>query len=242
MAVLTLGLAIVPFGAGAGAQTPSIVGVVRDSAGLPIALAEITVLGRRATSDSLGRFFLSYPASDTMTVSVRRLGYETVSFSLTAKDVADNSLDVVLRRFASELESVEVTAMDDRSKTLLRGYDDRRARGLGVFVNRDEIEKRNTRLITDVLRQSRGVMIKGNQVRFATHQAKNCVPMLWLDGQQAAGLDLGAISATDVEGIELYQSISSTPPEFRRGNQQVECGTIVIWTKRPVLEAKRPKP
>jgi hypothetical protein len=66
--------------------------------------------------------------------------------------------------------------------------------------------------------------------------------MLWLDGQQAPGMSLDAISATDVEGIELYQSIATTPAAFRRGNQQQECGTIVIWTKRPILEVKRPRP
>jgi hypothetical protein len=240
LAGLLVGVA--SFDAGAQAQTPTIVGVVRDSAGLPIISAEVLVLGRKAVSDSLGRFYLSYPASDTLTVNVRRLGYESVSFALSSKDVADNSLDIVLRRVAAALDEVNVTAMEDRSRTSLRGYDDRRERGLGVFVTREEIEKRNTRLLTDVLRQARGVMIRGGTVRFATYQAKNCVPMLWLDGQAAPGLDLGAISATDVEGIELYQSISTTPAEFRRGNQQVECGTIVVWTKRPILEVKRPKP
>ena len=235
-------LALAPIGARAWAQTPTIVGVVRDSAGVPIMSAEVLVLGRRAMSDSVGRFYLSIPSSDTMTVSIRRLGYESVSFAMSSKDIADNSLDVVLRRVAAQLAEVEVTGMSDRAKTSLRGYDERREKGLGTFVTREEIEKRNTRLITDVLRQSRGVMIKSGQVRFATYQAKNCVPMLWLDGQQAPGLELSAISATDVEVIELYQSMSSTPAEFRRGNQQVECGTIVIWTKRPILEVKRPRP
>jgi hypothetical protein len=172
-------------------------------------------------------------------VAVRRLGYESVSFSLTARDVADNSLDVVLRRLATTLESVDVTALEDRAKTPLRGYDDRRARGLGTFVTREQIEARNTRHLTDVLRQARGVIIRGTQVRFTNYQAKNCLPMVWLDGQQAPGLDLSAVAATDVEGIELYQSIATTPAEFRRTNQGAECGTIVIWTKRPILEVQR---
>jgi hypothetical protein len=226
-------------GSGAGAQTPTVVGVVRDSAGVPIPNAEILVLGRRAYSDSVGRFYLSIPGADTMTISVRRLGFEGVSFAVSAKDIADNSLDVVLRKVAAELAVVEVTGMEDRAKTPLRGYDERRNKGLGTFVTREEIEKRNTRLITDVLRQSRGVVVKKGAISFAAYQNKSCSPMLWLDGQAAPGLSLDAISATDVEGIELYQSISSTPSEFRRGNVQTECGTIVIWTKRPVLEVKR---
>lgn len=238
---LVLG-ALMPIAASVSAQAPTVVGVVRDSAGVPIASAEITIRGRRATSDSLGRFYLSAPSSDTMTVSVRRMGYESVSFTVAASDVAKNSLDVVLRRLAATLETVNVAELADRARTPLRGYDDRRARGLGVFVTRAEIEKRHTRLLSDVLRQSRGVMIRGGQVRFTNHQAKNCAPMIWLDGQQVPGLDLAAVPATDVEGVELYQSSSMTPSEFHRGNRQVECGTIVIWTKKPILEVKTRKP
>ena len=234
-----LAMALAPFGARASAQTSTIVGVVRDSAGIPIALAEITVLGLKATSDSLGRFSLSPPAADTLTINVRRLGYTSVSFSVTAADVAGNSLDVVLRRVATTLDAVNVSEREDRARTLLRGFDDRRATGIGVFVTRVEIEKRNTRLLTDVLRGARGLVVRGRQVMFATHQSKNCTPMVWLDGQKVPGLYLDAISATDVEGIELYQSISTTPPEFHQGNQQVTCGTVVIWTKRPMLEVKK---
>src|SRR5690348_1018599 len=113
----------------AAAQTPSIIGVVRDSAGVPIMSAEVSVLGRRASTDSLGRFYLSYPAADSMTVSVRRLGFESVSFSVTAADVKDNSLDIVLRKVAATLDAVNVTEMEERSKTALKGYDERRAKG-----------------------------------------------------------------------------------------------------------------
>ena len=235
--------ALLPIVAVAHAQTPTLVGVVRDSAGVPVQSAEVSVLGRKAISDSLGRFYLSLPAADSMTINVRRLGYESVSFSVTSKDIADNSLDVVLRRVATTLESVEVTAMEDRAKTSLRGYDERRSRGLGTFVTREEIEQRNTRQLTDVLRQARGVVVKGKQIMFSQYQNRNCQPMLWLDGQQVPGLPLEAISATDVEGVELYQSLSNTPPEFHRTQGgTIECGTIVVWTKRPMLEVKKKKP
>lgn len=224
------------------AQTPSVVGVVRDSAGSPIASAEISVMGRRALSDSLGRFYLSHAQAERVLVSVRRLGYESVSFSLSATDAAKNSLDVVLRPLARALPTVNVSEMELRSRTALKGFDDRRERGLGVYVTRADIEKRNTRLLSDVLRQQRGVVLSTRSgvrsLRFSMHQAKNCLPMIWVDGQRAPGLDVDAVAATDVEGVELYRSLSSTPAEFHRGSQGAECGTIVIWTKRPILEVK----
>ena len=235
---MVLLLAAVP----AGAQAPSIIGVVRDSAGLPIMNAEISVLGRRATSDSLGRFYLAYPPADSLNILVRRLGYESVNFTVGSKDVADNSLDIVLRRVATELESVEVTGVADRLKAGLAGYDERRAKGLGTYVTREKIEQRNTRYLADVLRTERGVIMTKNAIRFTNYQAKNCGPATFLDGQYVPGLALDAISATDVEGVELYQSMATTPSEFRPpGNNVPFCGTIVIWTKRPILEVKRPK-
>ena len=223
----------------AGAQL-SVVGVVRDSAGAPIVSAEVTILGRKALSDSLGRFILSHPAADVVDVRVRRMGYETVSFSVSAVDAATKALDIVMRRLATALATVAVEEKSPRAMTQLKGFDERREHGDGVFVTREEIEKRNTRRLTDVLRQKRGVIIgRGNTgLRFTRYQSKNCQPMIWLDGSPAPGLDLDAITATDVAGVELYQSLLSTPPEFHRGNAQRECGTIVIWTRRPSVEVK----
>ena len=225
------------------AQNPSVVGVVRDSAGVPIALAEVTVMGKKVLTDSLGRFFVSHLLTDSVRVAVRRLGYDSVSFMLSSDDASKNSVDVVLRRLASTLETVDVEEMELRSKTALKGFDERKQRGLGVFVSRSDIEKRNTRLLSDVLRTQRGVIMSSGRyglrtIRFTNYQSKNCVPLVWLDGQRAPELDIDAVSARDVEGVELYQSMSTTPAEFHRGNTGVECGTIVIWTKRPMLEAK----
>lgn len=226
-----------------GAQL-TVVGVVRDSAGLPIVSAEVTIMGKKALSDSLGRFHLAHAPADNIEVSVRRLGFENVAFTVSAAEAASKALDVVLRRVATTLAAVDIEARANRARTLLAGFDARRERGTGVFVTRADIEKRNTRLLTDVLRQQRGVILSvvrgvgggARVVRFTTYQSKNCVPLLWLDGQAAPGLDIDAVAATDVEGVELYQSMSITPAEFHRANREVECGTIVIWTKRPIAE------
>lgn len=222
------------------AQNLTVVGIVRDTAGIPIALAEVTVMGRIVFSDSLGRFFAPYTLTDSLRMSVRRMGYESSSFTLSADDAEKNTVDVVLRRFATTLESVNVRELELRSTTALRGYDERRQRGLGVFVTRQDIEKRNTRSLTDILRTQRGVMVTGRSrtLRFTNYQSKNCTPEIWLDGQRTPGLELESVSATDVEGVELYQSMASTPAEFHRGNSTPECGTVVIWTKRPKLEVK----
>jgi len=229
------------------ATQSTVVGVVRDSAGLPIAMAEVALQGRRVTTDSLGRFFITHTPADSLPLTVRRLGYESVSFTVMPRDVANNSLDIVLRRLATALEQVNVTGMTERAKTSLRGFDERKANGLGTFVTREDIVKRNTSYLTDVLRQQRGVVIMrtragGRVLRFAAHQTKRCQPLIWLDGQAAPGLEIDQIHPEDVEGIELYSSIATTPGEFHRFNTGQDCGTVVIWTRRPRLEVRPKQP
>jgi len=222
------------------AQNLSVVGIVRDTAGVPIASAEVTVMGRIVFSDSLGRFFVLHTLTDSIRMSVRRMGYESSSFTISADDAEKNTVDVVLRRLAATLAAVTVREMELRSTTGLRGYDERRQRGVGVFVTRQDIEKRDTRSLIDILRAQRGVIVSGRprSLRFATYQRRNCTPEIWLDGQRTPGLELESVSANEVEGVELYQSVATTPPEFHRGGANVECGTVVIWTKRGKLEVK----
>ena len=112
-------------------------------------------------------------------------------------------------------------------------------RGEGHYITREEIESRNTSRLTDVVRNVPGIRIMrtrgGNGVRFvsAASMRLNCAPMIWLDGQRAPGMELDEITASDIEGIELYSGPSQTPLRFSQ-NQQSTCGTIVIWTRLPV--------
>ena len=59
-----------------------------------------------------------------------------------------------------------------------------------------------------------------------------CIPTLWIDGQRAPGMEIDAIPLNDIEGIELYNGLSTTPAEFWQGNTP-QCGTIVVWSRVP---------
>jgi hypothetical protein len=119
----------------------------------------------------------------------------------------------------------------------MRGFEERRAKGAGVYVTREEIAEHNTTLPSDVLRTKRGVRIVryrgSNVVRFSQFQSRpGCQPALWVDGQRARGMEIDELSAGDIEGIELYDSFSITPFEFSR-DATLPCGTIVVWTRVP---------
>jgi len=177
--------------------------------------------------------------SDTITLSVRRLGYLPLITSLIARGRAWDTVVVELNASRQSLGPVTVTVSATRRALGLREFEERRAMGLGLFVPRDQIASRNTSRPSDVLRGMRGVNLVrlrsgGYGVRFTLYTAARagCAPDIWIDGQLARGREIDDLASDDVEAIELYQSWSTVPLQFSQGSV-VPCGTIVIWTRVP---------
>lgn len=221
------------------AQTPSVAGVVRDRAGRPIPFAEVSVGTLRTRTDSLGHFYLSFAKRDSVTVEVRRMGYQLITFSLSTEGLLGKDLDVVLNFLPFALPEVTVENPSFRHMTPLAGFDERRALGVGVFITKEDIARRNTDRLSHILRSERGVIItRGRDGRESLRfvRAKpGCMPQYWVDNQPVRDFGINDISARDVEAIELYASFGSTPGQFIR-EPSLTCGTVVIWSKRPILE------
>jgi hypothetical protein len=60
-----------------------------------------------------------------------------------------------------------------------------------------------------------------------------CTPAIWLDGVNAAGMEIDDLLALDVEAVELYDSDAGLPAEFSSTGRNTPCGTVVIWTRVP---------
>ncbi len=226
-------------GSRVGAQRNSVVGVVRDSIGIPIAAAEITTGVSMARTDSLGRFYISYPRADSVTLVVRRMGFERVTFTVSSAAAAENSIEITMRPLAAALPGVTVDAASIRARTVMEGFDRRRAHGSGVFLTKEDIAKRNTEELSNVLRGQRGIVIQRGrggraQLMFLQWLAKNCLPHYWIDGRRVLGFEVDDMPASHIEGIELYDGPANTPGEFIRG-PEFACGTVVIWTRVPML-------
>jgi hypothetical protein len=225
----------------ASAQTRSIVGVVKDTLGFPVYAAEVSVREASTRTDTLGRFYLAFGDGDSVTISVRRIGFERLSFTVAAAAAATQSIDVTIRQVVQSLPTVEVDEPELRSRTMMEGFDYRKSRGNGVFLTRDDIAKRGSMELSNVLRGERGILIQRGRggrasLRFAQWRGKGgCEVAFWVDGRQVRNLDIDDIPARDVEGIELYDGPSSTPGEFVRG-PFINCGTVVIWTRVPMLQ------
>ena len=123
-------------------------------------------------------------------------------------------------------------------------------RGVGQYVTRDEIEKRWGGTPSDLLRNTPGIRFvrtsRGKGIRFPTtsiNRREDCMPMIWLDGQKAPGMEIDDITLGDIEGIELYNGPSTTPMQFSQMQGSNNCGTIVVWSRPPQYQKfQRPKP
>jgi outer membrane receptor protein involved in Fe transport len=165
---------------------------------------------------------------------MRRLGYapKIVRVKLTG---ASDSTRITLIDLPEQLQGV--TATQQRARMEIEQFYRRRARGPGTFFTRDEIEDRHAISLSDVLRMAPGVQVVrqagANGIRFTSGSARrNCMPLIWLDGQKAPGMEVDQIPLSDIEGIELYQGASTTPTQFFQ-NIATTCGTIIVWTRLP---------
>ena len=219
-------------------RTGTLTGIVRDDGGSPIANVEVTAIKQALSvrTDSVGRFFLGVLPSGALDLTFRRLAFEpvVVTIDLAADDTTE--VEVKLTVVAQRLTGVIV---NDRApkKRVLEGFEARRRQGIGYFVTRAQIEKRDPRLLSEMLRMIPGtILIAGDAGRITlrfTRSARNCPPQFFVDGIMATGMGVDDISPSDIEGVEIFAGAAGLPSEFGRMRSTSNCGTVLIWTRIP---------
>ena len=240
---LVLGGALI--GGTVGAQGPQsvpgnrrqLVGVVRDAVGATVADVSVAIPGSTTRTNARGAFELFTLHVDTVTISLRRIGFEPVDALLTTRNKLWDTVMVQLESTARVLEERKITETPTRKALGLRDFEARRKLGLGSFVTREEIVERGSFRLSDLLRARRGVnVVKGGKVRFASSGASRqlCQPDIWIDGARSIPMEIDELPSSTVEAIELYPNFSSVPIEFQRvGANTTPCGTIVVWSRVP---------
>lgn len=235
----------------AGAQqgevgTGGVKGVVRDSSGIPVEGAQISVTGAniRGESGSGGEFLFAKASAGPLTIHVRRIGF--APDSVTVNVLAGTTVDanITLHRLVVALHPVVVLGRREITGRMA-GFYQRMSRGHGHFFTREQVDRRNPANMTDLFRMVPGVRVDSrgfnNQVRF---RGARCAPLTWLDGSPlyAGEFDLDSVDPRTFEGIEIYSGAASVPAEFQ-GNRSLSsaCGTIILWSKQGELRAKKRK-
>lgn len=251
-ASVLLGLALLP--AALYAQGNATQGTIRgrildETTSQPIADVAIEFIDglRRvrgsAVSDADGSFVLGAMPPGSFRLRATRLGYAqtmTPYWRVAGGEIL--TVTVRLHPDAVLLAPLEINARVKSESPVLAGFYQRLERRVtGTFITREEIERSNAGLVTDLLRTVPGVRIEsGSTVQsrvISIGRAFNACPaQVWVDGMLVTRRGSGEAYLDELatpgllEGIEIHRGLASVPPEFL--NPDARCGVIALWTRR----------
>ena len=208
----------------------SVSGVVRGVGGLPVADAQVRVLGAAgvAASDFRGRFTLGDLPAGTQVLEVRRIGYLLAQQPVELRSQRSVTQDVRLQRIVT-LDSVRVLARRSR----YREFEEHRKRsGFGTFLTEEDIERRRPFQSSDLFRMIPGFRVIGlgldAQVlssRGVSSVTGPCRVNIVIDGMPYQ--DINLIHPGSIGALEVYRPGQPAPVQY-----DSRCGVIVVWSKR----------
>jgi hypothetical protein len=231
-------------------------GVVRNASGVPVKGAEVWLDGmnRRVVSNDSGEFRIDGAPAGRVKVMVRRVGFQPDSKKLSLAPGDTRQVQFALEGMLEELDAVIVTAREG-SRGRMQEFWARRMVGVGVFITREEIERRHPPHTADLFHMVMGVRVipsgNGESTRImAGRQAVSamrgnssaasgaCMMQYYVDGIFMAP---GSFSVDDlppmmIEGIEVFRGPSEIPARFRQ--RETGCGLVVLWTREPPAHSK----
>ncbi|MBA3578531.1 MAG: carboxypeptidase regulatory-like domain-containing protein [Gemmatimonadaceae bacterium] len=226
--------------ASAGAQgTVAINGVITDPEGLPIygALVALPGTGHETRSDERGEFRFVGLQAGGVDIAVRRLGFAPTSVVVNlASGVTPERVRIVLTALPALLDQVTVQRTRMSYTGRLAGYYQRLdQRSGGQFITRADIERDESRSLSQLLSRSPGInrvalRSGGGAVRM---RGRACRPLVWIDGvpMPAGEVDLDAFPLNTLHGVELYLGGSNAPIEHTAQNNRSSCGSIMLWSR-----------
>ena len=226
---------------------PGVMLALRDTAGTSSATA---------VSDEAGRFRFPHPGlGDRYRLYAEHVAYGAAQGTLEFRPAEQLDVEVLLAPSTLELDPIVVT---ERRRGLLAdaGFYERRDQAVGVFIERDEIERRVPTRITDLLQgRSRLDVVRrgtGSDVRVrgagTRLDGRECQPAVWVDGVQVRDggepqvvvmtsgnrvyLDIltDLVNPSDVEALEVYTGGAGLPRQFAGSGS--DCGVLLVWTRR----------
>jgi len=134
-------------------------GVVVDSAGQAVADAEVAIpsLQKSLLTSGAGAFRLREIVPGTYTVRARKIGYGPLEATLTFGSNERLVKRIVLTRVAT-LEEVRVTATV--TAPWMREFEDNRRLGLGHFLTREDLAKKEGQSFVSIIRELPGTDVK----------------------------------------------------------------------------------
>ncbi len=238
-----LALAAVPLaaqGTPGSAATGGVQGRVVSKDSVPVSDVVVSIAGRLARSDAAGLFTVRGIPAGTHDVEARRIGFEPIKQRVTVPAGGIATIRVVLNEVSVRLEAMRTVAegmLGDGNLWMLREFERRRARGVGRFYTRREVENFFS-IGTAVAATTPGVREVRDQFGNWSMTFTRCgsgglvggVVAVFVDGMRAYGGQdaLSFYRPNDIEAMEVYRSVSELPPEAVGD----ACAAIYIWLRR----------
>jgi hypothetical protein len=204
--------------------------------------AEILVTNTafRAETGTDGRFELTGLPAGPVEVIVRRLGFSPAKIPLQLDSGELRHIRVLLSPVAMMMDSIAVTAEAPAVEKAYGGFEMRKSRGFGTCITREQLEKKNPRVTTDLFRTVSGVKLlreNGAPTVVSTRLGTLAYRPVryFIDGTSyplyGQSIDT-MIHVVDIGAIEVYPGGATVPPQF--GGRESACGVIAIWTRQGV--------
>ena len=228
-------------GRGRDAATATVLGVVRDTTGRPLADVHVSAVGTRygVYTRSDGSFTLPPVPAGAQLVRARRIGYgpEIATMVLAPGDTAE--LQFTLARV--QVLAAVVTEGRSLRERRYAAFEERRLRGFGSFITREQMEKWHATRPSDALRRVAGVRFDYDQygrkhMVMSRTAALNgpCRPLVYVDGSiwimpADMDVDFALPGMMEIEAIEVYKGPASVPVTLNATGSA--CGVVSIWTR-----------
>ena len=219
------------------ALTSAVAFVVTDSAGVPIPYAQVLEQRTdrlRGVADARGELSAGRWPLGSYALRVRRVGYHPREFTLELREPDSVRVRVHLDAAPQRLRAETAAAARGR----LADFQHRRGGSLGIFYDRQEIDRRRPTQVTEMLRTTPGLTYardsRSGEMRLLGRDvslAGGCPLEFFLDNVPI-GDNLAAdrtIDMVNVAAIEVYRGPADVPAAYR--GHRSRCGLVLVWTR-----------
>jgi hypothetical protein len=205
-----------------------------------------------STTNDTGGYEVVAPQPGRYRLQFERPGFRllvTPLFTVQAHETMDFALQVdTLPPFALDTAVVEGQMVPRR----LRDFYQRRARGFGAFLTRQEFERWHPSEVTDIVRRAPVFVVEANPLfgissdtrRFKILSRRGaqepigpvggeCPPLIYVDDAllgNARDVNVDDVLFPDaIDALEFYEGGTQVPVEFQSNGSS--CGVIAVWSR-----------
>jgi hypothetical protein len=198
--------------------------------------AELRIKGSRIHSATAadGSFQLPELPPGRYLLETSHLGYGPRADTVEVEYGSIMIVTIALAPEAIPLRPIDVAV---RSINLeQRGFYDRKERGFGSFLTRQDWSARAISLPSELLRRIPGVRIARHPRGFGNvvYDRSNCPFRYIVDGTPVSdSFQMDDLPAEWIEALEVFRGVAQVPVQFRAPptSPRANCGVIVIWTR-----------